>query len=116
MAPSAVWFPYALNEGLQGRCSEWELQKQTVMSIVTPITWWVLLTKDDQKNRKSLHSHAPGVDRRTVTFLVGKCDGCPLELFGVVWFRRDISYLYQRKQNSIQSLEQAEGKVCPALI
>lgn len=64
MAPSAVWFPYNLHEGLQGRCDAWELQKQTVTSIMTPITWWVLLTKYDQKNRKLLHTHAPEVHRR----------------------------------------------------
>lgn len=71
--PNAVWFPYNLHEALQGRCSEWELQKQTVMSIVTPITRWVLLTKYDQKNRKPLHIYAPEVHRRKSTLPYLSC-------------------------------------------
>ena len=67
MAINAFWLPYNLREGSQGRRSEWGLQKQAVMSVMTTITWWVLLTKQDQKSRKQLQIHTPDVCRRKAT-------------------------------------------------
>lgn len=45
----------------------------------------------------------PAISFSFLSFLFGSCTGRLLELFSIVWFRRIISYHWQRKQNSFQS-------------
>lgn len=104
---------WSLHGDHQGRCSEWELKKQAVKSLMTTIPWWVLPAKYDQKSRKQLQIPAPDVYGRKAILPYLSCwEVCWMHP-GALWGHlvQESHLLSLTKENLVQSLEQAEGKV-----